>query len=280
MLLCYRPYPALVTLGSWQSALPIGNALTADTAEVARSTNAALASTRFKLDFVSQQRLKAIAIRGINASQSCRYRFRGYAQSAMTTQVYDSQWIDVFPSGWSIAIPWESPDQWTGTQTVWRDEERRPSIIHYLSEVVTAAAWLIEFDDTANPDGYVQFDRVFAAEFWQPSINYSVQGNGLAFIDQTDVETTVNGVESFGRKIALKSFRFGFDYLPEAEAFAAGYDLSRWAGRDREVLVIPDPLDRPNIMTRSFIGSMSRMDGLAQVEAGYAAIGYEIKELA
>ena len=197
----------------------------------------------------------------------------------MTTEVYDTGWIDVFPSSWTIATPWESPDFWIGSQTLWRDEERRPSIIHYLSEVVTAAAWLIEFDDTANPDGYLQFDRVFAAEFWQPSLNYTTQGNGLSFIDQTAVETSVNGVESFDRKIALKSFRFGFDYLDQAEAFANGYDLNRWAGSDREVLVIPDPLDTANTMTRSFIGRLNRMDALAQVAAGYAAIGYEIKEL-
>ncbi|CAH1668844.1 hypothetical protein CHELA40_14753 [Chelatococcus asaccharovorans] len=95
----------------------------------------------------------------------------------MTTLVYDTGWIEVFPSGWTITTPWESSDFWIGSQTLWRDEERRRSIIHYLGEVVTAAAWLIEFDDTDNLDGFIQFDRVFAAEFWQPSLNFTTQGN-------------------------------------------------------------------------------------------------------
>lgn len=279
IILSYRPYAATPSLGSWQGALPLSNALTADTAEVARSVSAATAATQFKLDFGAQRRLKVLAIRNINASQACRYRVRVFQDSGMATTVYDSGWIDVFPSDWSIETPWESPNFWTGDQAEWTDEERRPSIYHVFPNVVAGAALRVEFDDTGNPAGYIQFDRVFAGEFWQPGLNYTYSGNGLGFVDQTDVETSVNGVKSFGRKIAPRSFSFGFDYLDEAEAFAAGYDLNRWAGRDREVLVIPNPEAEATMMTRSFIGRMSRMDRLAQVACGYAAVAYDIEEV-
>ncbi|MBS7699155.1 MULTISPECIES: hypothetical protein [unclassified Chelatococcus] len=279
IILCYRPYAATLTQGSWHTALPLTNALTADTAEVARSTNTALASTRFKADFGVQRSVRAFFIRGANASLTAKLRLRGFADSAMTIELHDSAWFSLFPSVWSLSIPWESPDFWMGAQEEWLDEERRAPIVYLLPSSLMTAAWLVEFDDTGNPDGFIQFDRFYVGECWQPSLNYTYSGNGFSFLDQTDVETSVNGVESFRRKIAPKSFRFGFDYLSEAEGWTTGYDLNRWAGSDREVLVIPDPDDATTIKTRSFIGRLSRMDALAQVACGYMAAGYEIKEM-
>lgn len=70
--------------GSWEATLPLTNLQTAWLAEVARSTDAALASTALVCDQGSSKRIRAVSLHGHNLSLAAKYRVRAYDTLAVT----------------------------------------------------------------------------------------------------------------------------------------------------------------------------------------------------
>ncbi|MDF2797507.1 MAG: hypothetical protein K0R85_251 [Devosia sp.] len=201
-----------------------------------------------------------------------------------STISYDSGWVQSSARAAFGSLPWGSPFLWSGFQPP-DDPDRGSFIVHVLPAPVAQIFWTVEIDDRGNPDGFIEASRLLMCRSVQPSINYQLGQNGLSFEDNALRARTLAGGEQIWRRVNPRVFQFGFDYLPEPEAFQSGsgandfYDLMRHAGFDREVFVIPDPnADGLELQRRSFLGTFSQMNPLSQVAYGYAAAGFTIKE--
>lgn len=269
---------AILTGGSWAGSLPLANLQTEDIAKVARSTDAALASTQFKVDLGAQKTLKTFLAGPSNLEATFQYRVRSWADAAFSVLEHDGGWVLPLGGVPSAELDWSDDHYWLGIAE--HDDPRRGIwVIHVFETPVRAQYWTLEINDTGNPDGYVQFGRLFLGDFWVPSTGQQVAGNAFGFRDASMSSTTLSGSKHYYRRTNPRFFRFGFDHLPEAEAFRRGVRFSRVSGFDREVHIIPDPDDTINMQVRSFLGTVGQMDPLALVVWKRAATGYEIEEI-
>lgn len=259
------------------SALPLSNMQSERLARKWRSASDDPADTRFDVVLPDIVAMRAIVLGPTNLTTAHSYRIRAYSNADHSTMVYDSEWVLSQTRAVFGTLPWGSPYLWSGFQPP-DDPERGTFIIHIMPVAIGQLYWSVEINDEGNPDGYVEVSRLLMCQSVSPSINYSF-GAGLTFEDNSIRARTLSGGEQVWRRVNPRIFQFGFDYLPEDEAFLNFYDLMRHSGFDREVFVIPD-LEETGLFLqrRSFLGTFRQMDPLQQAAFGHAATGFTIKE--
>lgn len=280
MLLLFQPKSDTATLswGSWRAALPLNNMLTERLARVARSTDATVESSRFRVTLNSASSFQALALVGTNVTTAVRWRIRSYEDDEFEIVDFDSGWLEPFV-GLAEDLEWGDPNWWL-RRIPFDDEERRINLIHVFATTPAARQhWSFEIDDTTNPTGVIDIGRLFMPLAWEPSINYGYGDNALTFEDNTLRSRTLGGSEDVWRRLNPRIFRFGIDYLPETEAYQKVYPLMRVAGFNGEVFVVPDKDDDQFMQQRSFLGRISQMDGLSQAAFRLVGTGFEIKEI-
>lgn len=280
MLMLFEPKSDTATLswGSWRTTLPLNNMLTERLARVARSTDATVESTRFRVTLSGDLSFQALVLAGANVTTDVKWRIRSYTDGDFDTVDYDSDWVQPFV-GLSEDLEWGDPNWWL-RRVPFDDEERRINLIHIFPSTPTARQhWSFEIDDTTNPAGVIDIGRLFMPLAWEPSINYGYGDNGLTFEDNSLRSTTLGGGEDSWRRLNPRIFRFGIDYLPELEAFRRAYPMMRVAGFDGEVFIIPDKDDAEFMQMRSFLGRIRQMDGISQAAFELAGTSFEIKEI-
>lgn len=282
ILLLYRPKSdnAVFSWGSWRAALPLANMTDRRLSRVARSTDAALVSTRFRVELTQEETFQALVMGPMNVTNGYQYRIRTYTDATFVTPVIDTGWIKPFSgtSGDALSLEWEDSNFWLGIAP-FDDDERGIFLIHSFAAPVAGQYWSFEIDDIFNPDGFIDIGRLFMPVAWSPSVNYSYDGNGLTFRDNSLASETLGGSTDYWRRINPRVFRFALSFLAEEEGYAEAYPFMRVAGYDGEVFVIPDPNDAAHIQKRSFLGIVRSMDALSQTAFGLVGTGFQIEEI-
>lgn len=272
---------AVLSGGDWRTTLPLANLTQPRLSRVARSTDTELTSTLFNVALPQEETFEVLILGPMNTTSGYQYRIRSWPDGTFTgTPDSDTDWIKPFEgsSGDPLELEWEDPNFWLGI-IPFDDDERGVFLIHVFDAPVTGQFWSFELDDQFNPDGYIQISRLFMPETWAPSLNYGYNGNGLTFRDNTLAARTLSGSTARWRRLNPRVFRFAFDALPQDEGYADAYPFMRVAGYDGEVFVIPDPDDTAHIQKRSYLGTVTRMDGLSQAMYGLIGTGFEIEEI-
>lgn len=266
---------ATLSGGSW--SLPLTNLQNRDLSVVARSTDATLANTQFKVAFDYPRSFKFITVGPTNIQTAAAFRFRTYNDVAFTELDEDTGWVRPFTREPFGSLPWGHPNLWDGILP-WDDADRLIWPIQIYANPVSSQYWSMEIDDTSNPDGYVEMGRLFMPRYWQPTRNFTPDNN-FVFEDNSRHRPTLNGGDNPLGQRDKRVFRFGFDNLENSELFTSAYDFDRTAGYDGEVFVIPDPNDDfVTMQRRSFMGRNRRLNGLALAAAGVGSTGYELIE--
>lgn len=266
---------AALSGGSWQR--PLAALQNGEMADVARSIDAAPASTIIRVALPRLEMLRALVLGPSNLTTVHRYRIRAFSDASFTTVMHDTGWIQPMPPTGQEQMEWEDPDYWLGLQS-WRDPERGLTIQHVLDGPVTARWWQIDVSDETNPAGYLEFSRLFMARTLRPSINYDY-GAALALLDNSLRASLLSGGERIRRRKNPRRFTCAFPSLPEGEGFGNVWRMITTAGFDGEVFVIPDPLDREFAQRRGFFGRLTVADPITQ--SAYLRIGtaFELKEI-
>lgn len=288
--------------GSWQIGLDRlkDQRLT----RVARSATALKADTQFTLDLGRSRLISVIAIVRHNLSTAAKWRVRVANNPGFTNPVYDNA-VTAPPDGsasvqldfltqtyvawdpdWQLAWPtlfptsvleWEDDNFWTGSIT---EEERReyPSLLLVLLPKPTAARYiLVEVDDETNPDGYVEFGRVFVGNAWQPANNAN-WGASIAWETDTGVQRSMSGTPYFDRKEGRRVKRFELGFLSRDEALGRVFEIQRKAGIDGEVLLVWDKDDAINLLRQSYLGRLRQLSPIARAFVGNYSNVFEIEE--
>lgn len=266
--------------GSWTPTLPLTNLQNRTLGKVARSTDDSLASTKFDLDLGTAKRINVLACVNHNLSLAARFRIRASAVSDFATTTYDSDWQLVWPVVYTIeTVEWEDDNWWSLQYT---DEERlgyTPSLIHILPSNILSRYWRVEFDDTANTDGFVQIGRLFISPTWEPSQNAANGGATLGWETDTDVQKALSGAEYFQRRTPHRVSRFTLDVLTLDEALANAFEIQRRAGVDQEVLWIHDSADTVHQLRRRFLGRLRQLNDIEYPYGNLTRTAFEVKEL-
>lgn len=104
------------------------------------------------------------------------------------------------------------------------------------------AQWIrIDLLDASNPDGYIQAGRLYVADGWQPSFDYTEFSVG--FIDTSTRERTVAGNTIPNQQGIIPTLDFTLDTDDEVEFYENTLAIQRLRGASQDLLVLVSPED-------------------------------------
>lgn len=272
--------------GNWQ--VPLDNLRDRRLSRVARSATAQKADTQFVLDLGQSRLVSVIAVVRHNLSTAAKWRLTMANDPTFASLVYDNAVVvgsasPVWPQAWptlfsTSVLEWEDDNFWTGSIT---EEARReyPSLLLVILPKPTAGRYIkVEVDDETNPDGYVEFGRVFVSRAWQPQYN-AKWGASIGWETDTAVQRALSGTPYFDRKAGRRVARFELGFLSRDEALGGVFEIQRQAGVDREVLLIWDKDDPVNLLRQSYLGRLRQLNPIARAFFGHHSNPFEIEEL-
>lgn len=273
---------ATLSDGAWQTNLPRSNLQHPDINTLARTTDAANASTRVKALFGSARPVGGIVIGPSNPTPGSTWRVRGYTDS-FTTMAIDSGTITVpGTTADSLDYEWTDPELWFGRDT---SLEIFPFVHSYIipdADLATAAtclSWFIEFFDAANVDGYREFGWLSIGRCWRPSVNYSPGDNSFSFDKIGDVSESIGGQRNNWDRGLRRTWNANFGYLGQNEGFDEVGRMMRVLSNSRQFFVSPDPTDTGRLRDRSFITAFKTIPSLALSNVDLAATGFACEEV-
>lgn len=270
---------ATLSNGSWTTGLPRSFLQSRIIGKVARTTDAALTSTKLDIDLTKAQKIQLLALRNHNLSINSKYRITAANDNAFATPVYASGWLDVWPVVYPYGVlEWEDDNFWTGKYSTEEMTGYVTELDHILPTWCLARYWRIEINDTANLAGYIQIGRPFIGPAWQPTINMTY-GESFAWETKTEVQEAISGAEYFQPRLPFRVHRFSLDWMSQDEAFSRAFEIMRRAGIDKEILFIFDPADTVHALRRRFMG---RLRTLSPIENPYINLhksAFEAKEI-
>lgn len=256
-------YTPTLSGGSWRTGdVALTNVQDSRLEHVARSTDALLTSTKFEIDLGVARAVRLCALPKHNFSSAALVRVRGGSVAGLGSGVvYNSGWV----AGWPVG------------ETAETTEDMNVGFTKVFDSDQTARYWMIEVDDTANPDGYVDIGRLVLAAGWQPTINMAL-GSGLGVDDMSIIDDMDGGAITVNERLNRRTIRLAIKNLGVDESLTRALDMMRIAGRRRQVHIVWDPTDTTHMHRRSFTGYMRQMNPIEWPEALYTAVGFEIVE--
>lgn len=273
--------------------------------KVARTATAAKADTQFTLDLGRSRLVSVVAIVRHNLSTAGKWRLRVSNDAGFTKPVYDNavtmpldggpglqmdfttQTYLAWDPDWQLAWPtlfptsvleWEDDNFWTGSIT---EEERReyPSLLLVVMPKPIAGRYIrLEVDDETNPDGYIEFGRMFVGSAWQPIYNAN-WGASIGWETDTGMQRAMGGAPYFDRKAGRRVTRFTLGFLSRDEALGRIFEIQRKAGIDGEILLVWDKDDAINLLRQSYLGRLRQLGPIERVFVGNHSNAFEIEEL-
>ena len=281
MMLCYpnRIEEAELKGGAWSETLPLAHAQDRLLALRTRSIDTALDSTRFTVTLPKIRTIRSLALIDHNLSVTAQYRISAYVRpddpEPMMTTLWLPVWEIIYPYG---SVPFEDEHFWTGRPTPEDVQGYRIDLIYLTEQVIRARHWQIEISDPGNPDGYVEFGRVWISDAWQPVYNMSYP-ESAGYQSRTTVSEAYSGAETFGIKRGRRYQRCSLDWLNTAEAMGRAWELQRNIDIHGEVLFIFDPTDAVNRHRRSFLGRLRQLSALEHPYLDTYRLPLEIQEI-
>ncbi len=218
-------YEPTLSNGSYTTTLPLTNIKTRHLSEVARTSNALAASTKFDADLGVARAVGLLAILVPNLTQSSvpTVRWRGASDSGFISVVYDSGTVQAFPSGVDRELA-DGLNIWTVT---------------IPSTAQTARYWRCEIVDTANVDGYLDFARVFIAQAYYPTIA-PVYGAKFGAESDSVRSLTDGGAALYDKRPIRRTVQFTIANIAEAEAMGDAFRLQRQAQTTGQIFFVWD----------------------------------------
>jgi hypothetical protein len=230
--------------GTWAAGLPLANLKTVDVQQVARTSNATTAATRFRVDLGASPivPLSTFVLLNHNLTTAARWRIvvTSDASDADAGQrLLDTGLMPVWVPGVFGTLPWGA-FPWDGLQA---DLYPGGPVALHIAAVVVAARYLwIYMEDAANPAGYVQCGRFLAGAAWSPRVN-AAYGATIAWIDPGEPRRTRGGRRVVVARPRYRQIGLRFSTLSKDEAFGVAFEIGRQLGKEGDFLLVTDPAE-------------------------------------
>ena len=242
MLIVYRNYAdiGLLSGGSWQPTLPIGNLADRHPSRVARTTGTPPEDTLIEVDVGEARPIRFIGLLRHNLTQSARWRIRTASGPELSGETYDSGWLDAWPAVVPFGVGVWGEFNWGGRLNA--DEARAYGIaaLHLIDAAPRHRFVRIDLDDADNPAGYLEAGRLLVAPAWQPTVNLQ-HGWSIEQVDDSRIVRSLGGQAFVDVKPKYRRLRFTLEHLGADEMFGNAYELERLKGKGGDVLVMVDP---------------------------------------
>lgn len=234
---------ATLSGGSWSTGLPLNNLKQQDITMMARSSDAATASTKFFITLGSGATIPAIVLYNHNLSTAAKIRIGTYSSASWSAQISRTDWLDALPAPVSANV--------LATYN---------KHFYYLPVGWAAATIIgIEIDDTTNSAGHIDLGRAMLCDLYQPPQNMNY---GLVYgeEDETSVEKSRNGKRFYDVASPVRTITMKFDNIEEADVFEFKA-LQRRIGRAGELFFILNTAESTNLkLQRSMLCNFSELN--------------------
>lgn len=264
LALCWpnRFTEATVSQGSYESLFPPSNLYDPEPTAVARTTDLLTTSTWLRVTFPTPRTIRSIAPMNTNATRDCTFRVKA-GTTAGASDLLDTGVLDLWRIPFDTwGIEWRSTGNW------WDDAQI--STIYgapwtpglFLNEDVTSKYWDLFFDDTANPDGYLQFGRLFMgpALILEHGAEY---GGRRPLKDFSSKAVLLNGgIVRRARRAARKEI-FNLPLIWNGPEEYRVQEMLRVSRTVNEVYYVPKFWDPAVLQYKGFVGTLDELSGMS-----------------
>lgn len=255
---------ATLSGGSWEAALGLEKLRDPRPKLKARSTDAQLASTQFRMGLITPKTLEGIQLISTNFSQAAQYRISWYSDSGYSDLVDTTGWMAVGESiDWSDTDEWpawESADFWLGSEAfVDPDNLGRDLRIRFAAGILVQYIE-VEVDDTSNADGFVEIGHAYVGTAFSPAMNFAPDSNKIARVSNTSMRRTPGGARYFARRGAGQVVTVAWPHLPMAEVLGEIEDIVLIHDIEKPVYVDLDPEDSSGVgQKKAFLATIEQL---------------------
>lgn len=277
---------ATLSGGAWSSGLPLNNVKDPRVSNKARSTNLAEASTQFVANLGGSKAVRGLALFGTNLDQSAKYRIRGYSDSGLTIETFDTgeQAVGDERAPWCTTeelggLDWTHPNCWTGFLP-FEDYDNAGFALIVVFPADRIASYLkVDLVNTVNSDGYIEIGRAYAGPAFIPSMNFSPDGNSFSAIPNTTFQTTLGGNRYFNRQRANRQIKVLFPFLGADEVWSEVYRMRAMCDLDKQVVVIPDEsASVSDLQKQAILGTFEELPSWQLFNVDLASTGFVVTE--
>ncbi|RUR26850.1 hypothetical protein ELY33_17225 [Vreelandella andesensis] len=283
VILCWPNHVNKATVGggNWEDELPASKLLDPTLAEQARSKNLDLSSTQLLFTLPRFRPIGVVAMAAHNLTAVARWRVTVYFDAAATEQLWQSDWVRVWPAVYATSeLEWEYDNYWGGEFDDADRESFTPLATLFLPSPQIGQAVRIEIDDTSNGAGYVSLGRVFISRVWQPTYNmsYGVQW-GYDIDTQFETAGDANRTEYADPATPKRTVSFALEHLDREEGFRKALAAQREIGLHGEILYAQEPQASPESFATTFIARQVSVSPLSHPYFGTYANSIALREI-
>jgi hypothetical protein len=254
----------------------------------ARSTDLQLGSTKFTMAFTEPLNTYGVQIIATNLSAGAKYRITWFSDAGFTMQSGTSGWVDVGSViDWTDTddwLDWLDTDFWLGYSSFIDPDNYGKDIRHIFNAITPLQYVLVEFDDTNNPDGYIEVGHAFFGEAYIPSINIDYEPSFVR-LSRTSVQEAVSGAAYFSRRGSQREMSIAWSALPDAEVMVTIDNIIYIHDINKPVFVDFDSEDTSSVGSkRAFLARISQMPEIRLVQVFFdndaaASLGFTFTQV-
>lgn len=268
-----------VSGGSWLAALPLTNVQNRVLGVVARSTNAANASTIINLNIGSQEVIRIVALVNHNMSLAATYRIRLSNDVTFATSLLDTGTLDVWDTAYtSDTLEFEDVNWWSLLPTADDIAGFTNTLTSILAANTVCQYLRIEIFDSTNADGYVQIGRVFVGKTWKPTNDAEV-GLDLGWQTDTTSQRSLGGTKFYQSRTPYRQTNFTLEVMEDDEGMAQALEVDRRTGLHKEILWVHDDADSLHAYRRRFLAVFKTLSPLQFPYANLRKKAYSVEEV-
>jgi len=228
----------------------------------------------------------ALALVKHNFSLSSQARLILWTDATQTTALYDSAWQPVWPRWYdTTSLRWKSSNFLFGRISL-DDFGNVPAIFLQVIQASSGSASAfsaqyasIYVSDPTNTAGFLQAGRLYMAEDWTPTHNFTYGNASISWVDPSVVDTALGGTEYFEPRSMYREVTFTLPYLGLVEGVSKAFGLTRNRGVTGDFLFIWDPAVPQLMQQRSFVGRLESINPLDYPMFNLTSMAFKIKEL-
>lgn len=232
--------------GAWTTGLPLANVRTTQPGEVARTTNALAASTKFVIDMTIGRPVGMFGLVNHNLSGDATVRLQLSNNADGSAPLIDVTIPGREPNVPFGSLPW-GEFHWEGYASEATPGGAITSYTH--SDVPNGRYILVDITDTGNPDGYVEIGRFMAGLPFTPKYNMGY-GAAISFVDESTKTRSIGGALWCDVKTKHRRLALSFPFMTRNDALGRMYDLQNNLGTTGELLAIYDPAEPGGVRAR------------------------------
>lgn len=239
--------------GTWLTSLPLTRLLNFDPQKKARSSGTGLSATKIIVDLGQARTANFFAFMFSNIRESSLIRYTFGNDATFATYEHRSDWLPAYPVTQPFGTRPFGVFSFGGFQAFDESDPRGVGHSYFVGYTYLARYVQIEVDDSGNDDGYVEVGVIYAAQIEEVTIQVR-PGFGVEPIEVVIKDRTLGGTLHIDPLYKYDRMTFELQWLASSDMLPTWFEMLKWRGRSKPILVFLRPSDTLNLYRLGMYG--------------------------